>query len=434
METSQREGQNLIFVISQPRAGSTLLQKILATQPDVLTLAEPWIALHPLFALREKGIRVGFDPRLVPQAVQEFVRHIPEGEEAYWEGTRRMLSHLYDRALSSSGRSRFLDKTPRYYFIIPELQRVFPKASFVFLLRNPLAVLSSILDSWVKSTDVERLGHFRYDLMAAPRLILEGIRRAGPNAIVVRYEDLTSTPESCVRRLCESLGLAFSPSMIDYGLIPANRERWLYGDQGTVYNEDRPVVERAGRWREVLKQSSVWKSWAKNYLNALGRDLVQELGYDYDQFSSELASWSCDNDPASGSDGTAFLWKDPGVLDEIAEVRRLLADRTVELERTAESFRTSNSQLVEARHLLTERTLALETAAQDLRTRTDELVQTRDILAERTALLERATQDLQMRTEELVDARRLLAERTQLLERAAQAVEATAGSAHAVLD
>ena len=38
-----------------------------------------------------------------------------------------------------------LDKTPRYYHILPELLELFPKAKFVLLQRNPLSVFASIL-------------------------------------------------------------------------------------------------------------------------------------------------------------------------------------------------------------------------------------------------------------------------------------------------
>jgi hypothetical protein len=45
-------GKNLIFLISQPRAGSTLTQAILGSHRDIYTLSEPWLMLHPIYALR----------------------------------------------------------------------------------------------------------------------------------------------------------------------------------------------------------------------------------------------------------------------------------------------------------------------------------------------------------------------------------------------
>jgi len=50
------QGSNLIFILSLPRSGSTLLQRILGGHSQVHTVAEPWLMLNPLYALRETGI------------------------------------------------------------------------------------------------------------------------------------------------------------------------------------------------------------------------------------------------------------------------------------------------------------------------------------------------------------------------------------------
>jgi len=281
-------GDNLIFLISQPRAGSTMLQRILGAHPDIHTVSEPWIALHPLFALRHNGFAADFDPRLANMAVTGFLRELPEGSEAYCEGLRRMLGYLYGCALQNSGKSIFLDKTPRYYFIIPELRRVFPRGKIVFLLRNPVAVLSSILESWCTTRAALEVGHARHDLMDAPSLILEGIHAAGPDAIVARYEEIVGEPETALRQLCDRLKIAFHPAMIEYGAAGANQPRWSFGDQNIVYRERSPIPGRADRWRKVLKVTPSWAAWARGYLDALGAGTIRGLGYDFDQLCSEL--------------------------------------------------------------------------------------------------------------------------------------------------
>ena len=106
--------------------------------------------LHPLYALRSSGFKAEFNEKLASNALTEFFKALPEGSDDYVAGLRRMFGYLYSRALEGSNKSHFLDKTPRYYFIIPELHRVFPEARYIILLRNPLAVLASILDSWTR--------------------------------------------------------------------------------------------------------------------------------------------------------------------------------------------------------------------------------------------------------------------------------------------
>ena len=184
---------HLIFLISQPRAGSTMLQRILAGHGDVQTLSEPWLMLHPFYALRQAGYEAEYNAGVARGAVLDFLQSLPRGEQDYLEGLRRMYLYLYDRALAGSGKHFFLDKTPRYYFVIPELLRTFPEAHFIILLRNPLGVLNSVLSTRVRE-NWYALHKFKHDLLRAPQLILAGLEQLGDKAIVVHYEQLLQDP------------------------------------------------------------------------------------------------------------------------------------------------------------------------------------------------------------------------------------------------
>ena len=56
-----------------------------------------------------------------------------DGKDLYIEALRQMGGKLYNRVLEVSGKQIFLDKTPRYYLIIPELKKIFPEAKFLNL-------------------------------------------------------------------------------------------------------------------------------------------------------------------------------------------------------------------------------------------------------------------------------------------------------------
>ena len=282
------QDKNLVFLISQPRAGSTLLQRMLVAHPDIYTTSEPWLMLHPLYALREAGIETEYNAGKALGGLREFLSALPEGEQAYWEALRRAFSYLYQRALTTADKGLFLDKTPRYYFIIPELYRLFPKAKFVFLLRNPLAVLASILETWVKDK-LQKLSNCRHDLLTAPSCILQGIELLKEQAIVVHYEELVDRPELVLRDLCERLGISFHVEMVEYGRHQAPA-KWRYGDQGAAYQHTRPVPELAGQWVEVLSRSQCWWQWAQAYLQCLGPDMVLRMGYSYEELEKTLAS------------------------------------------------------------------------------------------------------------------------------------------------
>ena len=68
----------------------------------------------------------------------------PNVRGRYDKAIRRLVLETYDE-IDRQGKQYFLDKTTRYYLILDFLERVFPRAKYVLLLRNPVAIATSIL-------------------------------------------------------------------------------------------------------------------------------------------------------------------------------------------------------------------------------------------------------------------------------------------------
>ncbi|HJW24564.1 MAG TPA: sulfotransferase [Rhodocyclaceae bacterium] len=284
-----REGSQLVFLISLPRSGSTLLQRVLGGHPELHTVSEPWIMLHPLYALRWRGIEAEYSAPLARQALRDFLDELPGGESTYLQAVREMASVLYGAALQGSGKRLFLDKTPRYHHIIGDLHRVFPKAKFIFLIRNPLSVFASVLDSWFQNNpDALKATSDHYcDLRDGWRNILVGIREVGAAGITIRYEDLVQNPEKEVEALCRHLQVPMVPAMIEYG--KSAPPKGSFGDQIGVPKHSQPVTESLDKWQQTLVRPANYQA-AKEYLAYLGDDVLGRLGYDKAQLDDILDS------------------------------------------------------------------------------------------------------------------------------------------------
>lgn len=280
-------GGQLLFLISQPRSGSTLLQHILASHSEVHTLPEPWFMLPLVYARRSSGCEAEFNSTLAYRAMSGFLEQLPGGEDVYWQATRESALRLYGAALETSEKKYYLDKTTRYYFIIPELLSLFPAAKIILLIRNPLAVLSSIIEQHCRG-NLQRLQETdrRHDLLTGPRLILEGISQAGERGAVVRYEQLVADPEATVQALCKRISLAFEPGMLEYGdKVKFEGTKWV--DQKSIYKHTHAVTAYADAWKAKLDTAQKIEV-AQGYLESLGKDVVEALGYAYDDLASAL--------------------------------------------------------------------------------------------------------------------------------------------------
>lgn len=217
-----------VIILSAPRSGSTLLFEALARAPGVYTIGKE---SHPLI----EGW-AGLSPRRSGYGSNRLLASDAGGGVA--EALRfHFASRLRDRHghPPPPGPVRFLEKTPKNILRVPFMRELFPDAHFVVLLRDPRAVLSSMMEAW-------RSGHFvTYRDLPGWRSLpwslllvdgwqqvngkpleeivawqwargmsvllddLEGLPRSAWTAL--RYEDLLADPQARIERLCADTGL-----------------------------------------------------------------------------------------------------------------------------------------------------------------------------------------------------------------------------------
>lgn len=270
-----------IFLLSMPRSGSTLVQRVLAAHPDVATTAEPWVLLPHLYAAREQGIAAEYTQPIAARAIGEFVRSMPEGMVDYRDALHDFAIDLYTRA-AGDGPRYFLDKTPRYHYVVDELLATFPEAKFIFLWRDPLAVVASIVETWTAGRwNVDR---WQGDLRGIARLV-DAYRTQGMRAYAVRYEDLVSHPGQSWPGVFEHLGLEFDDEVLtrfsDVSL------RGTMGDPTGVRRYSSISAEPLEKWRRTIA-NPYRKRWCREYLRWIGDDRLALMGYDLEELLAAL--------------------------------------------------------------------------------------------------------------------------------------------------
>ena len=210
--------------------------------------------LHPAYSLKDSGVYAEYNRENERKAFYEFVDNLPGGgRDVYIKKLRSMYLSLYGDYLLETGRSFFLDKTPRYYLIWKELQDIFPAAKFIVLNRNPLSVLYSILKTW-NSERWYRLSEHNHDLISAIDNITSMINSAV--GVHIKYENLVDDPSNELQKLSSYIGISFDERMLEYD----RNEKWSYGDQEYIYSQSGGIIlrlasgsfhrERGGRFRK----------------------------------------------------------------------------------------------------------------------------------------------------------------------------------------
>lgn len=287
-----------------------MLQLMLAGHPEIATTSEPWIALHPLFGLKEQGIETSYDKGLARRALQEFLSQSGVDDSFYKEQISHFLYSLYTQATKYQQKSYFLDKTPRYYLIIPELMEMFPDAKFVFLLRHPVAVFNSIINTWVKH-DYKALGSYKDDLLLAPKLIIDSYNRHPEKSCLVKYEDLVKTPETILQDICNHIGIPYCNNMVNYG---KHLPHWKFGDKIGVFKHTRPAIDSLHAWETEFKTAQL-NLLLHSYLDELGKETIEHMGYPFNEILIKIPK------RAHYSDDKLVQWHDIKEYDHLTRER-----------------------------------------------------------------------------------------------------------------
>jgi tetratricopeptide (TPR) repeat protein len=255
-----REAGRHIFLVGFPRSGTTLLEKVLSSHPDVVTLEEMdalGVAGNDLLADDAGLVRLA---RLTPGEADG-------RRQTYWRGVSQALGAPVSRRI-------FVDKMPLHTAALPLIARLFPQARILFALRDPRDVVLSCFRR-----------RFRINAAMFEFLTLEGAARyydavmrlamiAGgqlPLALMeVRHEAVVADFESEVRRVLEFVGAAWNPSVHDF---PA-RARGIPKTPSTPQVARGLNADGVGQWRRYRAQLAP--------VAPLLAPWVERFGYDSD--------------------------------------------------------------------------------------------------------------------------------------------------------
>jgi len=135
-----------VFIVGTGRSGTTVLGLILSMHRHVSYLNEPkalWFSAVPA-------------DDLVGSYSREYAAYSMDKSDVT-KGIKHTLHRLYGACLFATGGSRIVDKYPEMIFRADFVREVFPDAKFIFLIRNGMDTISSIV-SWVDNNGINQKG------------------------------------------------------------------------------------------------------------------------------------------------------------------------------------------------------------------------------------------------------------------------------------
>ena len=238
------DSHGAIFIVGMPRSGSTLIEQILASHPDVEGLGE-------LFALEEVAASMGaFD---AADAFVGCLQTLTQAEAAHLGADYLARVGRYRR----TARPYFTDKMPANWRFVALIRRIVPGARIIDMRRDPMACSFSAYTTYFnRNTDfpngLEDLGRY----YRSYRRMMEIAQASAPQGMcVVDYERLVANPAREIPALLDQLGL----SLVESCLAPDRNRRAIYTPSAqqvrAPINRKRDQVNDYLPWLEPLRAS-----------------------------------------------------------------------------------------------------------------------------------------------------------------------------------
>jgi tetratricopeptide (TPR) repeat protein len=203
-----------LFVLGLPRTGTTLVDRILSSHPDVTSAGE--LQAIPLALKMLSGVRtrMAIDPPTIDGAGAISPEALGEAYLARAASHRRPMQ-------GGTSEGRFIDKLPLNFLYAGYIARALPQASIVCLRRNPMDSV------WSNYKNLFATGfsyyNYAYDLLdtAAYYVMFDRLmafwETLFPGRILqIRYEDIVDDQEGQTRKLLAHCGLDWSDACLNF--------------------------------------------------------------------------------------------------------------------------------------------------------------------------------------------------------------------------
>jgi tetratricopeptide (TPR) repeat protein len=250
-----------IFIIGLPRAGSTLLEQVLASHSQV----EGTMELPDIISIARRlgGKKRSSEESRYPDILADMTPdQLTEFGEEYIERTR----------IHRSGAPYFIDKMPNNFSHIGLVHLILPNAKIIDARRHPLGCcFSGFKQLFAKgqnfSYDLADIGQYYRDYVE----LMDHWDRVLPGRVLrMQYETVVTDTEGQVRRLLDYCGLPFEEECLRF------------------YETERAVRTASSEQVRQPIYSAALEQW-RHYLPDLG-PLIEALGPALQGYADDLAS------------------------------------------------------------------------------------------------------------------------------------------------
>ncbi len=248
-----------IFIVGLPRAGSTLLEQILASH----SMVDGTLELNniPAIAHRLNGRRTVKEEPRYPEVLSQLTPEIAQ---------RLGQNYIDETKIHREGGKFFIDKMPNNFRDIGLIRMILPNAKIIDARRHPMSCCFSgfkqlFFEGQEFTYGLEEIGTYYRNYVE----LMDHWDKVLPNFVLrVQHEDVVEDLEIQVRRMLDFCGLPFEQSCVDF-----------HENKRSVRTPSAEQV-RQPIFRTALDAWQNYEPWLQPLKESLGADLCREYAID----------------------------------------------------------------------------------------------------------------------------------------------------------
>jgi tetratricopeptide (TPR) repeat protein len=245
-----------------PRSGTTLLEQVLDSHPDAISLEETTIFHDDAYMPLTR--KLPDDTPMLQVLEAASTEALRQSRTNYFRSAELFLGQpIGDRLL--------IDKNPSLTFLIPLLLRVFPEIKLLVALRDPRDVVLSCFMQSIQLGQVSS-AYLSLESTVEEYTTMMGLwQTVAPlirgHSLEVRYEDMVEDLEPVARRTLDFLGVPWDERVLGFD----EHARQKVVRSPTYADVTQPVYKRArGRWHHYQKHLEPHLKTLEPFVKAFG--------------------------------------------------------------------------------------------------------------------------------------------------------------------
>ena len=237
-----------IMIVGCPRSGTTILQSILSSHPDVLGIFETHFYSSLCSPKRWKR-KLGLTPRtaidILKEINQEHSLYRSINSNALLvNSASNIFINLLDYAASNANKKVWVEKTPQHLLYIDYIKKYTSGVRFIHIERKAESVIASIYHASMKYPEVWSYNSIEKSFELWKLNYIENRKyQNSKDHIFVTLSELIDDPNTTLKRLFQFMGIEFIKSLEEkkstkFATINQNNKEWLFESQNPLKKKE----------------------------------------------------------------------------------------------------------------------------------------------------------------------------------------------------